>query len=1032
MSIWIDKFAADLTASRPTDFSARKFVAQGSTARNNNPTRSTSNSDHLVALGSSLKSLSYAVEQVAAQGRAELGLAIAALRSVSGSSDPLARGPLVAVDESQVNEYQQRLVNAAAAGFDSIVDPSLRNILQARTGAYVMNSRHAFVPVSSEDATARAYNTAVPEVESVLVDLDRSRGAVDGFHALIRFNLPYSSLRDLVGVRVFRADNPNPVFTRPLSTLSSVGIERMAVLRSGKNSDPSQTQMMLESNGVPNAVTKLNSFDPYTGLRASANGDDSLLVPPSFAGQNPNPKFPSGSVPPELAHLGDAVLSDLNVLANIRRNPLFGFDPGVVERNVPVGQNVNTGLRLGNEAQAQSVANRQSTSLVVESNNRLDFYEVAFIPIDSANVRRVGDQAEFKYDDESVAYGRGYKYFLVTLDSEMRQSPRSQIVDAVIEAPRVPAHPASVAVHVEQTRISIGVTVDDQLIEKFEVYRSEGAAPSDLTSTAPTVADQDGYSLRFYQRRIGDNNYLLIGECMNGLRAGGQFIDPRVMIGRLYTYRVYSVDIFGNKSESPLQFDVYVPDPEQQHVELRAPSILVEVDANTAKVRVTFQCDDERVEQLRLERRDLSIGQDTFTVPQEPPRIIMGPGRLAVGRKALEGEHLYDQNLDRSWSGMFEPTHHLSQVFVDTTVALDHTYQYRIYGQDRYGNRSSYSMSIPLLVVRRPLVNAPTSLSASLVRTSSSIDAVRVSWQEGNVFLSAEDLIGDQTDLSASAIRTLYQVQRLRVGQERWESFPLMTGTVLVDPVSIDRAPNFRPPFAQLNQTYLYRVQAIQTGAFVSNFTPSVSASTAFEMTQPINFSVLVPQVYRRPFFAMLNWDTFEQSGVVDRWEIERAEVNNVAAARLSLKNPDDYSNLDFRPFRTVYRESSRFSGKVQDAQVLATGSATVVGQHQFMDAQVDFGNTYFYRIRAISPQGIRSRWSFRGIRITGSAFERKWMTILTDEERVRLSHTYAPMRLVNGAQPQPRSSISLQPEFSKPDSLRLSPRVSIDLGGGE
>lgn len=1016
--------------------SARKYVS-AEAVQNNSPTDSTPNEEHIVNLGAGLRSLSLATVSIAEQALAQLRQASEQLRQVSGVIDPEARQPLVGFSESDVGDDQRRLSSLAGAAFDSTSDRNLRESLQRRTLLYISGSRHAFLQNRSGDSTSRSFNLSVPEIEEVRTDLSRDRGAVDNFHTTLLFNLPYDALTDVRGFRVFRAEVERPIFTRPLATLSPAGIQRLAALRGRKNEDPSQNQMALEQGGVPNAVTKLNSFDPFTGLRTSADSDTTLSVPPPLPGQNPSFATSGSQVPPAFARLDKSVLDDVRSVSNIQRNPVYEFDLGISLSGVTVGSNVNVGVRLGDRQQQQVEGNRSQSVLVVSDANRLEFSEIAFIMLDQARSRRVGELVEISYDDETVSYGRGYRYFVVTVDKNLQQSARSQVVGTTIEGLRVPERPSWVSATPDQASVSLSIAVEDQLVEKFEVYRFEDSSSRTRQVLAQTISDTEGFSQRSQLRTIGANNYLLVGECQNGMKTGGQFIDAFVSPGRHYRYRVYSVDVFGNKSESPFELDSYVPDRQQQLVDLRAPALLAEVDAPTGRVRLTFRTDDEHLEHVRIERRDLTVGQSSFSTPGSPPRTTLGPGRGVKGRRSLEGERLYDVSPDVVWNGVFSVVTGEQQVFIDATVSYDHIYQYIAWGEDRYGNRSSYALSVPLLVIRRPFINTPVGVAASLLSGSTGeITSAVISWTEGNLDKSAEDLIGDQSALSQSQVRTMYQVQRLRAGEERWATFPLQTGTTLLDgPVvsgSASDAPKFRPLYPELNQTYFYRVQAVQTGAFISNFSSPVSLFTGFDVTQPLDFVARTPPVYQRPFYVMLNWGTFDPSGVVDRWEIERASVNNFAAARLNLKNPDDFSNISFQPYRTVFRESSRFSSQVEDPNTSGTVSPTIVGEHCFMDTQVDFGNSYFYRIRAVSPEGMTSRWSFKGIKLTSAAFEKKWAAVITDTEKQELTQAYSPIRIIRGSRSYVKSTISMQPEYSKPDSERASPRVFIETGGVE
>jgi hypothetical protein len=199
----------------------------------------------------------------------------------------------------------------------------------------------------------------------------------------------------------------------------------------------------------------------------------------------------------------------------------------------------------------------------------------------------------------------------------------------------------------------------------------------------------------------------------------------------------------------------------------------------------------------------------------------------------------------------------------------------------------------------------------------------------------------------------------------------------------------------------------------------------------------------------MLNWDDDPDSETVDRWEIQRAAVNNVAAARLNMRNPSDFGKLSFVAFKTIYFESSRFLSaaidvplnspdedvgatvrlaRVQPVQPpLSTatstrGRDTITGDHCYMDSSTLFGNTYFYRIRSISPSGDMSGWSYRGARVTDDTFEKKLSSLMTPDERSQLAASFVEMRLKGGLltslSDQTTTSFGLQAGSSLPISV--------------
>ena len=1041
MALYVDKITAGQRQSTTdflnpaTDSSARKYTSVDS-VENNSPTNSTANIEHIVNAGAGVQSLALALPAIANTALAQISATLAQLAAVQPANSSTQPAPAVSKDESDVSAIQDALAQAAATTFNSVSDPNLRAMLKRRVGNYVSDSRHAVAPIHAEDATTITVNTVVPLIETVRVDIDKNTSAVDNFYASILFNLPATSTNNILAVRVFRAE-VTPQYTRPLATLSSEGIQRLQSYRGRKNEDYSAAQIRFQEAAVPNAVTNLNFFTP-AGARASTPGSSSLIIPPALAGSNPSLRVQNTQVPDSMAHVDPSVLNNVNVIMNLQANPLAGFELSASVQTIQAGSNVNPGLRLGSQQQLQVMGSASVSNLILNQSNALNFYDVGVFTLDKLKSKQVGGDAqgggmvEYEYIDESVGYGRAYKYFIVTLDVNLIQSARSQLVDAVVEVIRVPDRPSQASVTIDQTSVALAIVSDDQLIEKFEVYRYEDDVNRTGQVLATTVADKQGFSQQRTIRGIADNNFLLIGECMNGQKRGGQFIDRSVKPGFEYTYRVYAVDIFGNKSESPVEMDAFVPDLQQQYVKLTAPSLLTEVDARTGFMRITWRVEDSNVESVWLERRDVTIGQEGFVNPYTPPRVIMGNNRSVINQPSLLGEVRNQNETEVLWNGSFRPNVGKDQFLLDKTVLPDHIYQYRIYGVDRYGNQTAFVVSPPLLVVVRRFINAPTDLAAQLVYDANNqISGVNVSWTEGNLDKSAEDLIGSQADLADTSVRTLYQVQRLKQGDSRWEYFSLISGTSLFDPVMGvvgTTAPNFRPPYPDTNQTYLYRVQAVQTGAFISNFTVPVKVFTGFAVGQPLNFMLRTPPVVRSPFFIMLNWDTQDNSGVVDYWELERAAINNFAASRINSKNPSDIASIQFQPYITIFRESSRFSSKVQDADAAAASNQLITGEHYFMDTQVDFGNTYFYRIRAVSPEGVRSQWSFKGTKVTSTVFEKKYVPLLTDAEKLNLSNNQQPFFTTRVNRTIPTNTLSVSSDRSLPDSQRVNPRINMSV----
>jgi len=59
------------------------------------------------------------------------------------------------------------------------------------------------------------------------------------------------------------------------------------------------------------------------------------------------------------------------------------------------------------------------------------------------------------------------------------------------------------------------------------------------------------------------------------------------------------------------------------------------------------------------------------------------------------------------------------------------------------------------------------------------------------------------------------------------------------------------------------------------------------------------------------------------------------------------------------------------------------------MDMNIQVGNSYFYRIRAISVDAKPSDWAFRGMRMSDDIFDQKLDQLLTNDERNLLSQNF-------------------------------------------
>lgn len=896
------------------------------------------------------------------------------------------------------------------------------------------------------------FNTAVPEIDHITVDMNKKKGTTDCFYSSIVFSLSRDKVLsgDIKAIRIFRATITNPKFAREIVNLSAHGVELIRTdknrVRSKNNDTIGNLERKLRESNVPNSISAMMPADTFSGPRnIIAIGNSGINAAVSQTSRNMSNESTSEDVRSYIdssvfSGLDRSVANDLKSLRNIQlqNNHVSKL---IKEDTLHVGRGIIHKLsnnRIKAEQFRQNEINEFASNLDVVSglDNKQVFKEIAFISPDKLNNRIIGDYIEYLFEDESISYGLAYRYFITTVDKNLHESVRSRIVDVYVDGLRVPECPKRLTPNIINNKLSLSILVDDRLVEKFEIYRKDDNLPRKNKSEVRHIgSSRTGHTVQKEMHVRNSNGFLLIGEALNSNR-GSTFHDKNVQIGHSYKYRVYSVDIFNNKSERPLEIEVYIPDPSHKIANLKKPNILVEVDAKTNKARVTISSDDPKIEGLFLARRDLTLRQQAFVPPGQISKINLSNANDAQGSRKFEGVRIFDQSKHVAWTGFFKNTNK-RHVFIDHSVSLDHIYQYQIYGVDRYGNRTSYEISKAVQIIRRPLINAPLNLNASLVISSDgTIGGVKLHWNDGNEDISSEDRLGNREVLANNSVRTLFQIERRRVGDEKWEEFPMIEEKEFFDPTKFGVngvvAPNYRPPYVMENERYVYRIQTLQAGTFISNFSAPIEVFVGTTVQPPANFRIRYPDTKIRPFYVMLNWDTNSNSGVIDHWEIERVAVNNFAAAKINIKNLNDFLSLDFKPFRKIFKESSRFASKIADTKVLSRQriqGLSLSGEHHFMDTAIEFGNSYFYRIRAVNINGEKSNWISRGIKIADQIIEKKINTVIRQSERQAsiISHlpiTF-PANFFAGPKQSVQSSFGIVSAFASPSKLSIPRKIA-------
>lgn len=1018
---------------------ARKFMAPDVTS-DEQVGENSNNIDGMIEQAAGLKSLAMAMESIADSSALELQQTRELLSTLPGKKDSDTRDQLPNITESDLfsaskvrSDFLARNLAELSNATDS--EELSKQLTQGNPLSVFLKKSDSY----SQDAS----NPVIPKLDFVSLELEKNRGSVDCFFSKLTFSLPTSQIKEgkIKAIRIFRAQMQNPKFSRgAIPTISARGLDILSTLKLRSRSKSSEQLSIIQKRydeaSVKNAISELNPVDEQTNKRigfsdvslVERKDKNSSIISSTAGNELSYIDVQSFLDPDKFGNLDRSVANDLNVLRNIKLQQ--DQDANVIQS--PDFIKVFNPLSSVLLNKSQMYVKNTGVNLAVEKNNREEFREVSFISLDKLKSREEGSHTRFEFVDESIMFGRGYKYFLCTVNRDMIESVRSKIVELVVESVRVPDAPKTVLGFNVENATVLSINVEDRLIEKFEVWRREvnpALAKAGLLKIQTVIG-----------RAFSENMFSKVGEAINGgnKQSGSTFYDRDVRPGVKYIYRVYSVDIFGNKSERPYEILMFVPDPKKTN-ELTRPQISTEIDSKTNKIKVTLFCNDRRVKNLFLTRRDLTIHQKVFTTPSQVNRVKFGNSNPGEGSFKFEDTILRAENLNSSWNGVFENTFKpddngnvlLEKItFIDNTVSLDHVYQYKIYGVDLFGNSTSHEISSPILVMNRPMVNSPVDVVAEVIQGRDfSVDGVKISWREGNSADVAENLFSsvNTIDQNVPVSPILYQVERRKVGEDRWEEFQLTEKRTIFD--NSNTKLQFGPAALIENQTYMYRVKALQSGAFISNYSDYVEIFAGLPMKSPTNFKIKSIDASIKPFYIVLNWDTPIDSGVVDRWEIQRCEVNNIAAAKINANNPFDLAKLEFVSHRTIFRESSRNMSQdsyskfnIRDANNLLNNRQLFTGQHNFQDSAVRFGNTFFYRIRCIGVDGRASDWMYRGVKLTSDTTERIISDLISPTARAALNDSLKPLVIDSLLKNQGMtSSISLQPSFSNPAKLPVA-----------
>ena len=876
---------------------------------------------------------------------------------MSRSRNLILKTPVTVTSPPTVDEIKRAVVGLAGGAKQSVV--TVREAFTAGIAPYQVagsGSVSSYIssitsdPLSSKiiQSTSRlglSTSTAgssvpppKPDISSAEIFESRG-GSLDAFCVKLTVALSLKERDGVDHVRIMRAKE-GPVTGAPRPTISAL---MSAPEIPGKNLDSIfSAQKMIDEIGVGNNLVRFIS-DGISGK--SVSSPESRKINPTVPPLNTNTSSSSGLV--SIAGVDRSVLEDLNFYLNRRS---VGDVPVVPVLSPPVFDKIGINVLQGSTVSPTSTG-------VVQAPNTMDFAEISRVDLSGPGSRQVGDLVEIDVVDKAVVYGSSFVYYAVCVGKDGGLGTRSRLVKVNVlrhVPPKVPE--VTFSVIGRNPRFLIRCSPGTDHVEIFRTGRS--VEQTRLLGGENSVVSQ-GTSTKVGQ-------YWHISDVGLGPDGSTTFVDTSAVPGDSMSYRIYSVDPYGLKCQTPFSCSIRMPEDGRQ-IPLAVPSVVVEQAPGVPAIKIGIKVDDERITGFILQRRDVTIGERAVHQPNQPEYVDLG---LFSSKRA--GSRRGPQMRDVDWP-LYIPASAGSASYIDSDVTLDRIYQYAVGAIDKRGNRTSMVGSNPVGVYVKSLIDAPTALSASVSFDS----GVLVTWSPGTHDFSPNSLLDDQDVLAATAVRSVFQVERRRIGSPFWDAMPATSESYFLDKIGMDQNPPFRPAFARPGEEYEYRVVAMQSGGFASPKTDSIRVSVTPPPSPPSSLFVRATPVEVSPTVIVLSWDM--SGDFIERWDVERASVNRLYASQVS--SPED---LDYERVSEITPEASRARALTADSNRFDRD--LFAGNRGYVDHDLDLANSYFYRVRTQS--GATSEWRYVGITLRDPSFDRKFFSALSDERKVELSRT--------------------------------------------
>ena len=796
-----------------------------------------------------------------------------------------------------------------------------------------------------------------PELDSTEI-IEGPGGVLDQFSVRLTVSIREEHLPRVAAVKVMRAKlGPLKVSRPSVSALSLIApiAGRSALERN------SVAAFRVDDIGVGNKLTSFIMDDPASNTRSVISPDSQEIRAP-LRPHNNNRGTTSGVGLLTLDGADRSVLENTAFYLNRRASDaIVPYGPAPLDVGNRLGLNVLKGNSVG--------ASRDG---LVQSPNSLNFSEVGRVDMASTLARDVGDFIEATFVDKSVVYGAGFVYYVVCVGPDGAEGPRSKLVDASVVRTVPPAAPTVYySVIGGHPRFAIRCS---QGTDHVEIFRS-GRAVSDSIK----LGSDKSLVLQGPATKVG--SFWHLTDVGLGADWSSTFVDTEAVDGDKLTYRFYTVDSYGLKSQTPFSCSIRMPD-RGQTVPIPVPSITVEQAPGQPSVSIKMQVDDPRVSGFTVQRRDVSISEKSVHQANQPEWVDIG-----VWTPKRSGSRRGPTLLDADWP-TYIPATGGSASFVDTTVKLDRRYQYAIGAVDVRGNKTLLVGSQPVTVYSKTVIDPPTAFGADVTVKDGRPTGVLLKWTGGTNDFSPNAIVGDQDVLAATAIRSVFQVERRQFGRPFWDALPATSESYFFDRVSDDPAPSFRPAYVVPGAEYEYRVLAMQSGGFVSPRTEVLYVSVVPPPSAPEIVWAKTTSVNSDPFSIVISWNMSGE--FVERWEVERAVTNKIYGEQITTMDSKAARSLDYSRVANITPEASR--ARSLSETPVEFDKSIYVGNRFFIDSDAHRANSYFYRVRTVGRLGSFSPWTYAGVFIKASAFDRKFLSVLSDDRKIAMAQDRRPI----------------------------------------